>query len=153
MDVRICSPQELFPDQDIVKMAEAFAEESGGKITVTSDTDEAVSGADVLYTDVWVSMGEEDKFAERIKLLKPYQVNMDLVKKTGNDNVIFLHCLPAFHDLHTTYGQNVYDQHGLKEMEVTDEVFRSKHSKVFDEAENRMHTIKAVMAATLGDLD
>ncbi len=134
-------------------MAEAFAEESGGKITVTSDTDEAVSGADVLYTDVWVSMGEEDKFAERIKLLKPYQVNMDLVKKTGNDNVIFLHCLPAFHDLHTTYGQNVYDQHGLKEMEVTDEVFRSKHSKVFDEAENRMHTIKAVMAATLGDLD
>ena len=134
-------------------MAEAIAEESGGKITVTSDTDKAVSGADVLYTDVWVSMGEEDKFAERIKLLKPYQVNMDLVKKTGNDNVIFLHCLPAFHDLHTTYGQNVYEQHGLKEMEVTDEVFRSKHSKVFDEAENRMHTIKAVMAATLGDLD
>lgn len=134
-------------------MAEAFAKESGGKVTVTSDTDKAVSGADALYTDVWVSMGEEDKFAERIKLLKPYQVNMDLVKKTGNDEVIFLHCLPAFHDLHTTYGQNVYKEHGLKEMEVTDEVFRSKHSKVFDEAENRMHTIKAVMAATLGELD
>ncbi|KAA6447344.1 ornithine carbamoyltransferase [Bacillus swezeyi] len=153
MDVRICSPEDLFPDQDIVKLAETFAEESGGSITVTSDIDKAASGADVLYTDVWVSMGEEDKFAERIKLLKPYQVNMELVKKTGNENVIFLHCLPAFHDLHTKYGQNVYEQHGLKEMEVTDEVFRSKHSKVFDEAENRMHTIKAVMAATLGDLD
>ncbi|MFN2744808.1 MULTISPECIES: ornithine carbamoyltransferase [Bacillus] len=153
MDVRICSPEDLFPDREIVEMAEAFAKESGGKVTVTSDTDKGVSGADVLYTDVWVSMGEEDKFAERIQLLKPYQVNMELVRKTGNDHVIFLHCLPAFHDLHTTYGQSVYEKHGIKEMEVTDEVFRSKHSKVFDEAENRMHTIKAVMAATLGDLD
>ncbi|MDA7025216.1 ornithine carbamoyltransferase [Bacillus sp. CLL-7-23] len=152
MDVRICSPESLFPDQEIVEMAKTFAKESGGKITVTSNPDEAVAEADVLYTDVWVSMGEEDKFAERIKLLKPYQVNMELVKKTGNDNVIFLHCLPAFHDINTKYGQNVYEEYGLKEMEVTDEVFRSKHSKVFDEAENRMHTIKAVMAATLGDL-
>ncbi|MDA1476859.1 ornithine carbamoyltransferase [Bacillus changyiensis] len=152
MDVRICSPESLFPDQEIVEMAKTFAKESGGKITVTSNPDEAVAEADVLYTDVWVSMGEEDKFAERINLLKPYQVNMELVKKTGNDNVIFLHCLPAFHDLNTKYGQNVYEEYGLKEMEVTDEVFRSKHSKVFDEAENRMHTIKAVMAATLGDL-
>ncbi|NPC94638.1 ornithine carbamoyltransferase [Bacillus sp. WMMC1349] len=152
MDVRICSPESLFPDQEIVEMAKTFAKESGGKITVTSNPDEAVAEADVLYTDVWVSMGEEDKFAERIKLLTPYQVNMELVKKTGNDNVIFLHCLPAFHDINTKYGQNVFEEYGLKEMEVTDEVFRSKHSKVFDEAENRMHTIKAVMAATLGDL-
>ena len=97
-------------------------------------------------------MGEEDKFAERIALLTPYQVNMEMVRKTGNDNVIFLHCLPAFHDTETSYGLEMFEKHGLKEMEVTDEVFRSRHSHVFDQAENRMHTIKAVMAATLGNI-
>lgn len=152
MDMNICAPESLFPDQEIIDLAKEIAKETGGKITVTSDIDAAVAGADVLYTDVWVSMGEEDKFAERIELLTPYQVNMDMVKKTGNDNVMFLHCLPAFHDTETEYGLDIYKKFGLKEMEVTDEVFRSRHSHVFDQAENRMHTIKAVMAATLGDL-
>ncbi|CAM3770999.1 ornithine carbamoyltransferase [Mesobacillus zeae] len=152
MDVRICSPESLFPAQEIVTIAEDFAKKSGGKITITSSVEEAVAEADVIYTDVWVSMGEEDKFAERIALLSPYQVNMDMIKKTGNENMIFLHCLPAFHDQETAYGRDIKEKHGLAEMEVTDEVFRSKHSKVFDQAENRMHTIKAVMAATLGNL-
>ncbi|MGM9924704.1 MAG: ornithine carbamoyltransferase [Bacillus sp. (in: firmicutes)] len=153
MDMRICSPESLFPDQEIINLAKEIAKETNGRITVTSDIDSAIAGADVLYTDVWVSMGEEDKFAERIALLSPYQVNMEMVRKTGNENVIFLHCLPAFHDTETQYGREVFEKHGLKEMEVTDEVFRSKHSHVFDQAENRMHTIKAVMAATLGKLD
>lgn len=153
MDVRICSPESLFPANDIVELAENLAKQSGGRVTITSDVAEGVADADVIYTDVWVSMGEEDKFAERIALLSPYQVNMEMIKKTGNDNVIFLHCLPAFHDLETKYGRDIHEKHGLPEMEVTDEVFRSKHSKVFDQAENRMHTIKAVMAATLGKLD
>ncbi|MBD3108012.1 ornithine carbamoyltransferase [Bacillus sp. AGMB 02131] len=152
MDMRICSPESLFPEQEIVDLAKDIAKKSNGRITVTSDIDAAVSGADVLYTDVWVSMGEEDKFAERIELLTPYQVNMEMIEKTGNENVIFLHCLPAFHDTETAYGMQMYKEHGLKEMEVTDEVFRSRHSHVFDQAENRMHTIKAVMAATLGDI-
>lgn len=152
MDMRICSPESLFPEQEIVDLAKEIAKKSNGRITVTSDIDAAVSGADVLYTDVWVSMGEEDKFAERIELLTPYQVNMEMIEKTGNENVIFLHCLPAFHDTETSYGMEMYEKHGLKEMEVTDEVFRSRHSHVFDQAENRMHTIKAVMAATLGDI-
>lgn len=152
MDMHICSPESLFPEQEIVDLAREMAKKSNGHITVTSNIDEAVSGADVLYTDVWVSMGEEDKFAERIELLTPFQVNMEMVKKTGNENVIFLHCLPAFHDTETTYGMEMYEKHGLKEMEVTDEVFRSRHSHVFDQAENRMHTIKAVMAATLGNI-
>ena len=152
MDMCICSPESLFPEQEIIDLAKGIAEKSGGSITVTSDIDSAVVGADVLYTDVWVSMGEEDKFAERIALLTPYQVNMEMVRKTGNDNVIFLHCLPAFHDTETSYGLEMFEKHGLKEMEVTDEVFRSRHSHVFDQAENRMHTIKAVMAATLGNI-
>lgn len=111
-----------------------------------------VKNADVIYTDVWVSMGEEAMFEERIKQLKPYQVNMDMIKKTENPDVLFLHCLPAFHDLNTTVGKDIYEKFGLESMEVTDEVFRSRHSKVFDEAENRMHTIKAVMVATIGNL-
>ncbi|WP_071460492.1 ornithine carbamoyltransferase [Bacillus massilinigeriensis] len=152
MDVRIASPESLFPEQDVVELAKEYAAQSGGKVTITSNVDEAVAGADVIYTDVWVSMGEEDKFAERISLLSPYQVNMEMVKKTGNNDMIFLHCLPAFHDLETAYGRDINEKHGLPEMEVTDEVFRSNHSKVFDQAENRMHTIKAVMAATLGNL-
>lgn len=152
MDVRICSPESLFPAEEVVETAQSLAAQSGGKVTITSNVEEGVAGADVIYTDVWVSMGEEDKFAERIELLSPYQVNMDMVRKTGNKNMIFLHCLPAFHDLETKYGKDIYEKYGLGEMEVTDEVFRSAHSKVFDQAENRMHTIKAVMAATLGNM-
>lgn len=133
-------------------MAEGYAKESGAHVLVTDNVDEAVKGADVFYTDVWVSMGEEDKFKERVELLQPYQVNMDLIKKANNDNLIFLHCLPAFHDTNTVYGKDVAEKFGVKEMEVTDEVFRSKYARHFDQAENRMHTIKAVMAATLGNL-
>jgi len=153
MDVRICAPESLFPNPEIVDLAQGLAEKSGGRVTITSSVDEGVAGADVIYTDVWVSMGEEDKFAERIELLSPYQVKMAMIEKTGNDKMIFLHCLPAFHDQETLYGKEIYARYGLSEMEVTDEVFRSKHSKVFDQAENRMHTIKAVMAATLGNLE
>ena len=129
VNVHIFSPKELFPEQEIVELAEGFAKESGAHILITEDADEAVKGADVLYTDVWVSMGEEDKFAERV-----------------------LHCLPAFHDTNTVYGKDVAEKFGVEEMEVTDEVFRSKYARHFDQAENRMHTIKAVMAATLGNL-
>lgn len=149
MEVRICAPKSLWPGQEVIYLAKKFSDQ----VMVTSSIEEAVAGADVIYTDVWVSMGEEDKFAERIELLSPYQVNMQMIKETGNDDVVFLHCLPAFHDLETTYGKEIYDKYGLREMEVTDEVFRSKHSKVFDQAENRMHTIKAVLAATLGNME
>lgn len=152
-NMRIVSPKELYPNPEIVKMAEKFAEKSGAKLMITDDVAKGVDGADVLYTDVWVSMGEEDKFEERIKLLQPYQVNMDMVEKTHNtENLIFLHCLPAFHDINTTYGQQMYEKFGVKEMEVTDEVFNSKYARQFDQAENRMHSIKAIMAATLGNL-
>jgi ornithine carbamoyltransferase len=130
---------------------EVVAKETGATITLTENVDD-VKGADVIYTDVWVSMGEEDQFEERINLLKKYQVNMDMIKKTENDDVIFLHCLPAFHDLETVVGREIKEEFGLDSMEVSDEVFRSKHSKVFDEAENRMHTIKAIMVATIGNL-
>lgn len=149
MEVRICTPESLFPAQEIIDTAKKYSD----RVMVTSNVEEAVAGADVIYTDVWVSMGEEDKFAERIELLTPYQVNMEMIKKTGNENMIFLHCLPAFHDIETLYGEEIYEKYGIKEMEVSDEVFRSKHSKVFDQAENRMHTIKAVMAATLGNME
>ena len=145
------APKSLWPDENLVKEMKEIAKENGSTILITDNVDEAVKDADAIYTDIWVSMGEEDKFEERINLLKDYQVNMDMLKKTGNENVIFLHCLPSFHDLNTEIGKDVYEKYGLKEMEVTDEVFRSKHSKVFDEAENRMHTIKAVMCATLSD--
>jgi len=148
MNIRICSPKELFPTEDIVAYAEKLAETSNSNILITDNIDEAVKDADVIYTDVWVSMGEEDKFKERIEQLLPYQVNSEMLQKTGNENVIFLHCLPSFHDLETEVGLSVYKDYGIKEMEVTDEVFQSKHSFVFDQAENRMHTIKAVMAAT-----
>ena len=149
MEVRICTPESLFPAQEIIDIAKQYSD----RVMVTSNVEEAVAGADVIYTDVWVSMGEEDKFAERIELLKPYQVNMKMIENTGNENMIFLHCLPAFHDVETMYGEEIYEKYGIKEMEVSDEVFRSKHSKVFDQAENRMHTIKAVMAATLGNME
>lgn len=145
------APKELWPAEDLVAEMKEVAKETGAKISFSENVDD-VKGADVIYTDVWVSMGEEAMFEERIKQLKPYQVNMEMIEKTGNSEVIFLHCLPSFHDLNTTVGKEIYDKFGLKEMEVTDEVFRSKHSKVFDEAENRMHTIKAVMVATIGNL-
>lgn len=149
MDMRICGPRSLFPNERIVSLAKSHAEESGGSVMVTDDIGRAAAGADVIYTDVWVSMGEEDKYAERIRLLKPYQVNRQLIEKTGKDNYIFLHCLPSIHDLNTEIGRSVYEKFGLKAMEVTDEIFKGPHSHVFDEAENRMHTIKAVMLATL----
>jgi ornithine carbamoyltransferase len=148
MDFVIISPKELFPSKELISEMGMTAGENGGKITITDKVD-AVVNADVIYTDVWFSMGEESKVQERINLLKPYQVNMDLIKKTNNPDVIFLHCLPSFHDTKTDMGYDVYQKYGIKEMEVTDEVFESKYSKVFDEAENRMHTIKAVMVATL----
>lgn len=152
MEFVALAPKSLWPDESLVAEMKEVAKETGAKITLTEDIAEAVKGADVIYTDVWVSMGEEAKFEERINQLKPYQVNMDMLNKTGNDDVIFLHCLPSFHNLETTVGKEIFEKYGLKEMEVTDEVFRSRHSKVFDEAENRMHTIKAVMVATIGNL-
>ncbi|EPM7478320.1 ornithine carbamoyltransferase [Enterococcus faecium] len=152
-NMRIVAPKELQPEEEIVKIAEGFAEKSGAQLMITDDVDKGVDGADVLYSDVWVSMGEEDKFEERIKLLKPYQINMEMVEKTHNtDRLIFLHCLPAFHDTNTVYGEQMKERFGITEMEVTDEVFRSKYARQFDQAENRMHSIKAIMAATLGNL-
>jgi ornithine carbamoyltransferase len=149
LDFRILAPNELHPEQEIVDLAHKLAEESGARIMITDNFDDALSGANAIYTDVWVSMGEEDKFAERIEQLKYFQVNMDMLRRTGNPDVKFMHCLPAFHNLDTDTAKKIHEQYGLGEMEVTDEVFRSPNSIVFDEAENRMHTIKAVMALTL----
>ena len=149
LDFRILAPRELHPSGELLEMARSIASETGAKITITDNRSQALEGADAIYTDVWVSMGEEDKFAERIALLKPYQVNRAMLEQTHNPNVKFLHCLPSFHDTNTTTGEQIHQQYGLNCMEVTDEVFRSKNSVVFDEAENRMHTIKAVMALTL----
>ncbi|HOB72337.1 MAG TPA: ornithine carbamoyltransferase [bacterium] len=145
-----CAPKALFPDKKLIDEMEKIAKETGAKLEFIEDVDKAVINADVIYTDVWVSMGEEHLFEQRIKQLKKYQVNMAMIKKTKNPDVIFLHCLPSFHDLNTKVGNEVFEKYGVKEMEASDEVFRSKHSKVFDEAENRMHTIKAVMCATIG---
>lgn len=150
MDFRIVAPKELFPEEDLVAEVREIAKENKASITLTDSVEEGIKDVDVIYTDVWVSMGEEDKFEERINMLKPYQVNMDMLKLASED-VIFMHCLPAFHDTKTVIGKEIYEKYGLDSMEVTDEVFESKHSVVFDEAENRMHTIKAVMVATLGD--
>ena len=149
-DVRMISPKETQPHDDVRELAMKRAEKSGARVTITDDTS-AVEGADFIHTDVWVSMGEpKEVWAERIKLLSPYQVNMDLMKKSGNPNIKFMHCLPAFHNLETKVGQDIHDQFGISEMEVTEEVFESESAVVFDQAENRMHTIKAVMVATLG---
>ncbi len=151
MDVRLCAPRSLWPDQAIQDEAQAVARETGARITITEDVDEAVKGVDFVYTDVWVSMGEsKDKWAERIDLLMPYQVNRDVMSKTGNPRVKFMHCLPAFHNTETTVAREVHAQFGIDAMEVTEEVFESPASIVFDQAENRMHTIKAVLVATLG---
>jgi ornithine carbamoyltransferase len=145
------APKELFPDEALVAEMQEVCKATGGSITLTESVDD-VKGADAIYTDVWVSMGEEHMFEERIKQLMPFQVNMDMIKKTENDDVIFMHCLPAFHDRMTEVGEEIFQKFGIDAMEVTDEVFRSKHSVVFDEAENRMHTIKAVMVASIGNL-
>ncbi|MSD84396.1 ornithine carbamoyltransferase [Lactobacillus curvatus] len=152
VNIHIVAPDSLQPTQEVRDLAEGYAKETGSKNMITSDVDAGVKGSDVLYTDVWVSMGEEDKFEERVKLLKPYQINMDMVKKTGNENMIIMHCLPAFHDIETEYGKKIDEQFGIQEMEITDEAFRSKYARQFEEAENRMHSIKAIMAATLGNL-
>ena len=143
------APKELFPAGELVSEMRLLAEKTGAVIELTEDIKAGVKDADVLYTDVWVSMGEEALFEERIRLLGAYQVNMDMVKATGNPDVVFMHCLPSFHDLNTIVGREIKEKFGLEEMEVTDEVFQSKYSVVFDEAENRMHTIKAVMTETL----
>ena len=144
------APKSLWPNEELVKQCEEYAKESGAKIRFTEDVKEAVEGADCIYTDVWASMGEEDKAAERIALLRPYQVNKEAMAN-AKEGAIFMHCLPAFHDLKTRIGKEVYEKFGYSELEVTDEVFEGRQSVVFDEAENRMHTIKAVMLATLGD--
>ncbi|MFI9582665.1 ornithine carbamoyltransferase [Streptomyces sp. NPDC052236] len=152
MDVRIVAPASYWPAEEVVARAREAAEVSGARITLTEDIAEGVAGADFVATDVWVSMGEpKEVWAERIKALGPYAVTMDVLRATGNADVKFLHCLPAFHDLGTTVGREVHESYGLTELEVTDEVFESDHSVVFDEAENRMHTIKAVLVATLAD--
>ncbi|MDR3825809.1 ornithine carbamoyltransferase [Enterococcus sp.] len=152
VNIHVVTPKALQPEATIIAQAQAYAKQSGAKILVTDDVDQGVLGADVVYTDVWVSMGEEEKFQERIEQLLPYQVNQSLMKKTQNDQVIFMHCLPAFHDDQTTYGKKAAQAYGISEMEVTDEVFRSKYARQFDQAENRLHSIKAIMAVTAGDL-
>jgi ornithine carbamoyltransferase len=152
MDVRICSPASLWPAEELVATCRAIAAETGARLLVTEDVDAGVKGVDFLHTDVWVSMGEaKEVWDERIKLLTPYQINMDVVKRTGNPKVKFMHCLPAFHNRETKVGEEIYQKSGMESLEVTDEVFESERSIVFDQAENRMHTIKAIMVATLGD--
>jgi ornithine carbamoyltransferase len=151
MDVRIASPKSLWPREEIVELARSIAAETGAEITLTDDPKEAVKGADVILTDVWVSMGEPDEvWVERIDLLKPYQVNTELMSATGNQDAKFMHCLPAFHNTDTQVGKEIFEKFGMDALEVTEDVFESPASLVFDEAENRLHTIKAVMVATLG---
>lgn len=151
MDFRSAAPVEVQPEADLVNICKDIAKETGAKIMVTDNVAEAVKDADFIYTDVWVSMGEADEvWEQRIKLLKPYQVNKEVMEKTGNPNCKFLHCLPAFHNRETKVGEEIFQKFGLDGMEVTEEVFESPASVVFDEAENRLHTIKAVMVATLG---
>jgi ornithine carbamoyltransferase len=150
MDVRIAAPKSLWPRDEIVELANSVAGETGAEITITDDVDEAVRGADVLLTDVWVSMGEADEvWAERIELLEPYQINTETMLKTGNPQVKFMHCLPAFHNTETQVGKEIHEKFGMEALEVTEEVFESPASLVWDETENRLHTIKAVLVATL----
>lgn len=151
MDFVACTNKKYFPNDELVKYCKDVAETTGASITLTEDVAEGTKDADVIYTDVWVSMGEpQEVWAERINDLKPYQVNAKAFEN-AKDSAIFMHCLPAFHDLKTTIGKQVYEKFGLSELEVTDEVFESERSVVFDEAENRMHSIKAIMRATLAD--
>ncbi|MGW0905471.1 ornithine carbamoyltransferase [Streptomyces sp. NPDC002853] len=150
MDVRIVAPKAYWPADEVVAQARKLAEGSGARITLSEDVAEGVAGADFVVTDVWVSMGEpKEVWDERIAALGPYAVTMDVLRATGNADVKFMHCLPAFHDLGTKVGREIHARHGLSSLEVTDEVFESAHSVVFDEAENRLHTIKAVLVATL----
>lgn len=152
MEIRLVAPKAFWPEEALVEQCRAIAAETGARIILTEHVDEGVDGVDFLYTDVWVSMGEpKEAWAERVALMKPYQINQAVVKATGNPNVKFMHCLPAFHNEHTTVGREIEAAYGLKGLEVTDDVFESPCSIVFDEAENRMHTIKAVMVATLGE--
>ena len=152
MDVRIVAPKSLQPAAELVQECRKIAAQTGARVTVTDDVDAGVKGCDFIYTDVWVSMGEPDEvWKERIGLLLPYQVNASLMERTGNPECKFMHCLPSYHNLETKVGQDVHAKFGLDGVEVTEDVFESKNSIVFDEAENRMHTIKAVMVATLGD--
>ncbi len=152
MDVRLVAPKACWPEEALVERCRGYAEASRARLTLTESVDEGVAGVDFLYTDVWVSMGEpESKWAERIELLRPYQVNAEAMKKTGNASAMLLHCLPAFHNRETKVGEEIFQKLGLDGMEVTEEVFESEASVVFDQAENRVHTIKAVMVATLGD--
>ncbi|EOZ6411973.1 ornithine carbamoyltransferase [Cronobacter turicensis] len=152
MEIRLVAPKAFWPEEALVEQCRALAAETGARIILTQHVDEGVDGVDFLYTDVWVSMGEpKEAWAERVALMKPYQINQAVVKATGNPNVKFMHCLPAFHNEHTTVGREIEVAYGLKGLEVTDDVFESPCSIVFDEAENRMHTIKAVMVATLGE--
>jgi ornithine carbamoyltransferase len=151
MDVRLCAPKKCWPNEKLVARCRGYAEDSGAKITLTDNVGKGVKGVDFLHTDVWLSMGEkESKWGERIKLLEPYQINRKVIERTGNPNVMFLHCLPAFHNRQTKVGAQIYKKFGLDGMEVTEEVFESPISVVWDQAENRVHTIKAVMVATLG---
>jgi ornithine carbamoyltransferase len=150
MDVRLAAPEACWPDEDLVRRSEALAASTGGRVTLTESVEQAVKGVDFLYTDVWVSMGEPQSiWSERIELLRPFQVNAGVLAMTGDPPAKFLHCLPAFHDRKTKVGEEIYEKFGLDGMEVTDDVFESEHSLVFDQSENRMHTIKAVMVATL----
>ncbi|HET6463473.1 MAG TPA: ornithine carbamoyltransferase [Candidatus Krumholzibacteria bacterium] len=152
MDVRLAAPKSCWPEQALIDQCQAIAKKSGARITITEDVAEGVKNADFLYTDVWVSMGEpESKWEERIRIMKPYQVNRRCMELTGNPNVKFLHCLPAFHNRDTKVGAEIYAKYGLDGVEVSEEVFESPASIVFDQAENRLHTIKAVLVATLGD--
>ncbi len=149
INFKLISPQSLRPDNQLIDKCKKLSKKSGGSIMITDDCIKGVKKADIIYTDVWVSMGEEDKFAERIELLKPYQVNMQMIKNTENPDLLFMHCLPAYHNMNTENSKKIYKEFGIKEMEVTDQVFESKYSRVFDQAENRMHTIKSIMVSTL----
>jgi ornithine carbamoyltransferase len=152
MDVRLVGPRDRWPEQELVDEAREIAKASGARITLTDDVEEGVRGCDYLYTDVWVSMGEPvEAWSERIRIMSPYQINSKVMAATGNPAVKFMHCLPAFHNADTKVGKQMLSEHGISEMEVTDEVFESPASIVFDQAENRMHTIKAVLVATIGD--
>jgi ornithine carbamoyltransferase len=153
MDVRICGPKQLWPSDEYTKIANELAEKSGARLKITDDVAAAVKGVDFIHTDVWVSMGEpKEVWAERIKMLKPYQVNQAMMKASGNRQVKFMHCLPAFHDTETVLGKQIADDYGMTDgLEVTDDVFESESNVAFEQAENRMHTIKALLVATLGD--
>jgi ornithine carbamoyltransferase len=152
MDVRLCGPRSSWPADDVVRYAEETAAATGARITLTESPDEAVPGVDFVYTDVWLSMGEpESEWGARIEAMKPYQVDRAMMERSGNPHVRFMHCLPAFHNADTEVGARIRDEHGVEAMEVTDEVFESEASVVFDQAENRMHTIKAVLVATIGN--